>query len=65
MLILKKTFDPKKRKVAFEKDKAFESLNKDKGKLTDDEYNKRHRTNACINCVEVGHKFSDCPKPKP
>jgi hypothetical protein len=61
----KKAFDPKKRKVAFEKDKSFESWNKAKGKLTDDEYNKRRRTNACINCGEVGHKFSDCPKPKP
>jgi hypothetical protein len=61
-----KSADPKgKRKVAFEKDKSFESWNKAKGKLTDDEYNKRRRTNACINCGEVGHKFSDCPKPKP
>ncbi len=61
----KKAFDPKKRKVAFEKDKSFESWNKAKGKLTDDEYNKRRRTNVCINFGEVGHKFSDCPKPKP
>ncbi len=61
----KKTFDPKKRKVAFEKDKFFDSRNKAKGKLTDDEYNKRRITNACINCGEEGHKFSDCPKPKP
>jgi hypothetical protein len=29
-----KSFDPKKRKVAFEKDKPFESWNKAKGKLT-------------------------------
>ncbi len=57
--------DPKKRKVAFEKDKSFDSWSKAKGKLTDDEYNKRRRTYACINCGEVGHKFSDCPKPKP
>jgi len=61
-----KSADPKgKRKFAFEKDKSFEFWNKAKGKLTDDEYNKRRRTNACINCGEVGHKFSDCPKPKP
>ena len=61
----KKNFDPKKRKVAFEKEKSFDYWNKGKGKLTEDEYNKRRRTNACINCGEVGHKFSDCPKPKP
>ncbi len=60
-----KSFDSKKRKVAFEKDKPFESWNKAKAKLTEEEYNKRRRTNACINCGEVGHQFSDCPKPKP
>jgi hypothetical protein len=60
-----KSADANKRKVVFEKDKSFESWNKAKGKLTDVEYNKRRRTNACINCGEVGHKFSECPKPKP
>jgi hypothetical protein len=60
-----KSADSKKRKVAFEKDKPFESWNKAKDKLTEEEYNKRRRTKACINCGEVGHKFSDCPKPKP
>ncbi len=60
-----KSFDSKKRKVALEKDKPFESWNKAKDKLTEEEYNKRRRTKACINCGEVGHKFSDCSKPKP
>ena len=40
-------------------------MNKAKDKLTADEYNKRRRTSACINFGEVGHKFSDCSKPKP
>ena len=53
-----------KRKVSFT-EKPFESWNKAKSKLTEEEYNKRRRTNACINCGDVGHKFSDCPKPKP
>jgi hypothetical protein len=60
-----KGFDPKKRKVGFEKEKPFEFWNKTKGKLTEEEYNKHRRTNACIHCGKVGHKFSDCPKPKP
>ncbi len=60
-----KGFDPKIRKVAFEKEKPFESWKKAKGKLTEEEYNKRRRINACINCGKVGHKFSDCSKPKP
>jgi hypothetical protein len=51
-------------KVAFI-DKPFESWNKAKSKLTEEEYNKCRRTNACINCGEGGHKFSDFPKPKP
>jgi hypothetical protein len=45
-----------KRKVAFT-NKPFESYNKAKSKLNEEEYNKRRRTNACINCGEVGHKF--------
>ncbi len=53
-----------KRKVSFT-EKPYESWNKAKSKLTEEEYNKRRRTNSCINCGEVGHKFSDCPKPKP
>jgi hypothetical protein len=53
-----------KRKVSFT-EKPYEAWNKAKSKLTEEEYNKRRRTNACINCGEVGHKFSDCPKPKP
>ena len=52
------------RKIAFT-DKPFESRNKAKSKFTEEEYNKRRRTNAFINCGEVGHKFSECPKPKP
>jgi hypothetical protein len=43
----------------------YDSWNKAKDKLTADEYNKRRRTKACINCGEVGHAFSDYPKPKP
>jgi len=53
-----------KRKVSFT-EKPFESLNKAKSKLTEEEYNKRRKTIACINCGEVGRKFSECPKPKP
>ncbi len=35
--------------------KGYDSWNKAKAKLTADEYNKRRRTNACINCGEIGH----------
>jgi hypothetical protein len=41
--------------------KNYDSWNKAKTKLTEDEFNKRRRAN----CGEVGHKFSSCPKPKP
>jgi hypothetical protein len=34
-------------------------------RLIIDELNKRCRTNACMDCGEVGHKLSECPKPKP
>ena len=44
--------------------KSYDSWNKAKAKLTEDEFNKRRRTNACINFGEVGHKFSNCLKPK-
>jgi hypothetical protein len=45
--------------------KSYDLWNKAKAKLTQDEFNKRRRTNACINCGEVGLKFSNCPKPTP
>ena len=32
--------------------------------LTIEEFGKRRRTNSCMNCSEVGHKFNGCPKPK-
>jgi hypothetical protein len=35
--------------------KSYDSWNKAKAKLTDDKFNKRRRTNACINCGEFGH----------
>ena len=41
--------------------KNYDSCNNVKARLVDDEFNKRRRTNACINCGEVGHKFSNCP----
>ena len=53
-----------KRKVSTN-DKGFESWNKAKSKLIDEEFNKRRRTFACINCGEIGHKLGECPKPKP
>jgi hypothetical protein len=57
------------KKVKYEKialgSKSYDSWNKAKAKLAEDEFKKRRRTNACINCGEVGHKFSNCPKPKP
>ena len=43
----------------------IESWNKAKSKFTEEEYNKRRRNNACFNGGEVGHKFFECPKPKP
>ena len=46
-------------------ERNFESWNRAKKRLSTNEYNKRRKTNACINCGEVGHKFSECPKPKP
>ena len=45
--------------------KSYDTWNKAKSKLTEDEFNERRGTNACINCDEVGHKFSNCSKPKP
>ena len=61
-----KSYIPDK-KVKYEKatssSKSYDSWNKAKAKLTEDEFNKRHRTNVFINCGEVGHKFSNCPKP--
>ena len=55
-------------KIKYEKaalgSKSYDSWNKAKAKLTKDEFNKRRRTNACINCGDVGHRVSDCPKPK-
>jgi hypothetical protein len=55
-----------KRKVSFSdtNNKGFDQWNKAKSKLTEEEFNKRRRTFACINCGEVGHKFADCTKPK-
>ena len=57
------------KKVKYEKSgsgsKSYDSWSKAKAKLTEDEFNKRRRTNACIHCGEVNHKFSNCPKPKP
>jgi len=44
--------------------KNYDSWSKAKDKLNADEYNKCRRTNACIKCGEVGHIFSDCPKPE-
>ncbi len=52
-----------KRKRSTSDSKGYDSWNKAKAKLNADEYNKRRRTNGCINCGEIGHKFSDCPKP--
>ena len=43
----------------------FEPWTTAKSKLAEEEYNKRRKTNACVNCGEVGHKFSECTKPKP
>jgi hypothetical protein len=45
--------------------KTYDSWNKAKDKLTTGKYNKCRRANACIDCGEVGHKFSDCHKQKP
>jgi hypothetical protein len=57
------------KKMKYEKvasgSKSYDSWKKAKAKLTEDEFNKRRRTNACINCGEAGYKFSNCPKPKP
>ena len=73
--MLKQILNPSKSHVSDKKAKCnsfvfkseyinYDSWNKAKDKLTADEYNKRRRTNACINCGEVGYKFSDCPKLK-
>ena len=60
-----KSFNPDK-KIKYDKatsgSKSRDSWNKAKAKLTEDEFNKRRRTNACINCGEVGHKFLRCPQ---
>jgi hypothetical protein len=57
--------DKGSRRKVFFTEKPFESWNTAKSKLTEEEYNKRRRTMALINCGEVGHKFSECPKPNP
>jgi hypothetical protein len=58
-------FDTKvKHERATSGSKSYESWKKAKAKLIDDDFNKCRRTNAYINCGEVGHKFSNCPKPK-
>jgi len=44
--------------------KNYDSWYQAKAKLSEDEFKKSRRTNACINCGEIGHKFSNCPKPK-
>jgi hypothetical protein len=54
-----------KTKKATSSSKSYASWNKTKARLTEDEFNKRRQTNACINCGEDGHKSSNCPKPKP
>jgi len=65
LLLLKALLSPlkltknSKRLVAFI-DKPFESWNKAKSKLSEVDYNKRRRTDACINCGEVRHKSSEC-----
>jgi len=57
------------KKIKYEKaascSKSYDSWNKAKANLTENEFNKRRRANACINCGEIGHKFFNCPKPKP
>jgi hypothetical protein len=59
-------FDKKvKHEKATSGSKSYDSWNNANAKLTEDEFNKLCRTNACTNCGEVGHKFSNCPKPKP
>ncbi len=45
------------KRKAFFTEKLFESWNKAKSRLIEKGYNKRRRSNACINCGEVGHLF--------
>jgi hypothetical protein len=45
--------------------KNYDSWNKAKNKLADEEFSNRRPTNACMSRGEVGQKFCDCPKPKP
>ena len=54
-----------KRERATSGSKSYDSWNKAKVKFNVDEFNKPRRTNACMNCGEVGQKFFDCSKPKP
>ncbi len=46
-------------------DKNYDFWNRAKKGMYADEFNRRLDNNACINCGEVGHRFHDCPKPKP
>ncbi len=57
------SFNKNVKRERSDSEKNFESWNKAKKRLSTNEYNKRRKTNACINCGEVGHKFSECPKP--
>ncbi len=59
------SFNKNMKRERSDSEKNYDSWNKAKKRLTTNEYNRLRKTNACINCGEVGHKFNDCPKPKP
>jgi hypothetical protein len=59
------TFDKHFKRERSDNSNNYDSWNKAKKRLTTDEINRRRNTCACMNCAEVGHKFIECPKPKP
>ncbi len=46
-------------------EKKYDSWNWAKKRLSAHEFHRRRKNNACVNCGEVFHRFSDCPKPNP
>ena len=59
------TFDTHSKRERSTSSKNYDSWNKDKKRLSTDEINTRLNACTCMHGGEMGHKFNDCPKPKP
>ncbi len=65
MLRMSNTFNTSLKLERSTSDRNLNSSKRAKRRLSANKFNKRRKTNACINCGEVVHLFNDCPKPKP